>query len=513
MPYTPRVEIMIKRILCLATTCAVCSLLSISSAAQRLPKIAVPTNYNLTLAPDFSQDKFTGQETIQLQLLKPTSEIVLNSAEIEIQETTIVSRGVSQKAKVALDSKNETATLSVDRTMQPGPAMVTIRYTGTLNNELRGFYLGKEEDGKKYAGTQMEATDARRAFPCFDEPEYKATFDITVVADLQHTVISNSKIIFDSPGPDAGKHTVKFATTPKISSYLVAVVVGDFEFVEGSADGIPIRVYTTPGRKQLASYGLETAEQAIKYYDQYFGIKYPFGKLDLIALPDFAAGAMENPGAIVAREVFLLVDEQHSTVNQKRIVAEGMAHEIAHQWFGDLVTMKWWDDSWLNEGFAMWMQDKSVATWSPQFNALVDDVLSPYSFLGPDATMTQDSLVHTHPVHQAAETPGEITELFDAISYGKGASVLWMVEAYLGPEVFRKGVQNYLKQHSYSNATSEDFWNALTAASEKPVDRIMRDFIYQAGVPMVSVASRCAGDTTTVSLSQQRYFTDRQSFN
>ena len=446
-------------------------LLSPLGTAQRLPRIAAPTNYNLTLTPDFTQDNFAGDETIQIQVLKPTSEIVLNAAEIDFHEISVRSGDVSQTARVTLDPKNEMATLAFDQTIQPGPATVTIHYAGILNDQLRGFYLGREEGGKKYAGTQLEATDARRAFPSFDEPEYKATFDITVIADQHHTVISNSQVISDSPGPGDAKHTVRFATTPRMSCYLVAVIVGDFEYIEGSADGIPIRAYTTPGKKHLAGFALDTAEHSIKYFDQYFGIKYPFAKLDLIGLPDFAAGAMENTGAITSREVSLLLDDRTASLNQKRLVAEDMAHEIAHQWFGDLVTMKWWDDSWLNEGFAMWMQTKSVATWKPELNVLVDDVLNPDAFLGPDATLAEDSLLNTHAVRQSAETPGQITELFDAISYGKGASVLWMIEEYLGPEVFRKGVDTYIRQHAYGSATSEDFWNALAAVSGKPVDQ------------------------------------------
>jgi len=481
--------------------------------AQRLPGMAVPSNYNLTLSPDFAKDNFMGLETIQVQVLKPTSKIVLHAADINFEDSSISSGSTNQKAKVTLDPGTETATLSVDGTLEPGPAAISIRYTGILNDQLRGFYLGREDNGQKYAGTQLEATDARRAFPAFDEPEYKATFDITVIADRPETVISNGAVVSDLAGPEEGKHTVRFATTARMSCYLVAIVVGHFEYLEGSADGIPIRVYTVRGKKKLAAFALETAKQSIRFFNQYFGIRYPFGKLDLIGLPDFAPGAMENTGAIVSRESSLLVDEQNATFFQKRLVAEDMAHEIAHQWFGDLVTMKWWDDSWLNEGFATWMQTKSVAVWKPELNVLVDDVLGANAFLGPDATMEEDSLVSTHPVHQPAETPGQILELFDPISYGKAAGVLWMLESYLGPETFRKGVHNYLKQHAYGSATSEDFWNSLTAVSNKPVGLIMSAFINQAGLPLVSIEAKCRGNVTDVTLWQQRYFADRSLFN
>lgn len=481
--------------------------------AQRLPKVAVPHNYNLTFAPDFTKDNFIGLETIRVQVLQPTSKIVLNAAEISFEDARISSGSTDQKAKVTLDEASETATLSVDHRIEPGPATVTIRYTGVLNGQLRGFYLGREENGQKYAGTQLEATDARRAFPAFDEPEYKATFDITVIADQHHTVISNSAVVSDLAGPGEGKHTVKFATTAKMSCYLVAVVVGDFEYVEGSADGIPIRIYTTPGKKHLADFALEASKQSIKYFNEYFGIPYPFGKLDLIGLPDFAAGAMENTGAIVSREGSLLMDPASATLFQKRLVAQDVSHEIAHQWFGDLVTMKWWDDSWLNEGFATWMQTKSVAAWKPELNLLVGDVLDANAFLGPESTMDEDSLASTRPVRQAAETPGQILELFDPISYGKGARVLWMLEAYVGPENFRKGVHNYLAKNAYGNATSEDFWSSLSAVSNKPVSRIMSAFVNQPGLPLVSIETKCHGNSTNVTLSQQRYFVDRSLFS
>lgn len=471
--------------------------------AQRLPELAVPENYSLTFAPNFTKDNFAGDETISIRVLKPTAEIVLNSAQIDFQSVSITSDGNTQNASVTTDTVKEFATLKFPNTIQPGPATIHIVYTGLLNGDLRGFYLGKEQNGKKYAVTQFESTDARRAFPCFDEPDYKATADITVITDKDKIAISNQKVISDMPGPGADKHTVKFATTAKMSSYLYAIAVGDFEYIEGSADGIPIRVYTFPGRKQQGQFALQVAEYCLKYYDHYFGVKYAFTKLDLIGLPDFAAGAMENAGAITFREVALLIDEKTASTQQKKRVATTITHEIAHQWFGDLVTMKWWDDIWLNEGFATWMETKPVAAWRPDWDMNLDDVLDTSN------TMTVDSLATTRPIHQAAETPEQIQELFDGIAYGKAASVLRMLEAYLGPETFRKGVDSYIQQHAYGNSTAEDFWSALAAASNKPVDQIMPTFVKQAGLPMVSLKSGCEGKTTKVTLSQERYFFDR----
>jgi aminopeptidase N len=475
--------------------------------AQRLPELAVPDNYRLTFAPDFTKNNFTGDETIQVRVLKPTSEIVLNAVEIDFDAVTITSGSAIQKAQVALDKDKEMATLSVGNAIQPGPATIRIRYTGILNDQLRGFYLGKDTDGRKYAATQFEATDARRAFPSFDEPAYKATFDVTVTADQGMTVISNTKVVSDAPGPGDGKHTVRFATTPKMSSYLVAMVVGNFEYIEGSADGIPIRVYSSPGKKELGTFALDAAENIMRYYNHYFGIKYPYGKLDLIGLADFSAGAMENTGCITFREIILLVDDKHTAIDLKKSVASVIAHEMAHQWFGDLVTMQWWDDIWLNEGFATWMSSKPLEAWKPEWHLELEDVRE------TGRALNADSLINTHPIHQKADTPAEILELADDISYGKTAAVLRMLEAYLGPETFRDGVNAYLKQHAYGNATASDFWNAQSQVSKKPVDKIMPTFVEQPGAPLVSVKNQCSGGSTTVGLAQQRYFYDRNLFN
>jgi len=481
-------------------------LLSLSVAiAQRLPETARPENYKLTFTPDLEKAKFEGDETISVRVLKPTSEITLSAVDIDFREVTIASGGTTQKAKVTPEKEKEMVVLSVEKPLAAGPATIHITYTGILNNEMRGLYLGKDDQGRKYAASQFEATDARRAFPSFDEPEYKATFEITAVAEKGQVAISNYKVVSDTPGP-GDKHTVKFATTAKMSSYLAALVVGNFEYVEGSADGIPIRVYSTPGKKEMGKFALEVAEQNIGYYDKYFGIKYPYGKLDLIGLPDFSAGAMENIGCITFREVLLLIDDKQGSVDLKKTIASVTAHEIAHMWFGDLVTMKWWDDVWLNEGFATWMSSKPLETWKPEWNFDLDDVSA------TGGTLSVDALANTHPIHQAAETPAQIQELFDGISYGKAAAVLRMLESYLGEETFRAGVNAYLKQHEYANATAEDFWDAQTKTSKKPVDRIMPTWVKQAGEPIVNVKAQCSGNSTNVTVTQQRYYFDRSKF-
>ena len=486
--------------------CAFALVVASLALAQRLPAVARPENYKLTFTPDLDKATFAGDEIIAIRVFQPTSEITLNAIDIDFEDVSMTSGGATQKAKVTPDKEKEMVTLSVEKPLAAGSATIHIKYNGILNSEMRGLYLGKDDQGRKYAASQFEATDARRAYPSFDEPDYKATFDITAVAHKGHVAISNSKIISDTPGPGENQHTMRFATTPKMSSYLAALVIGDFEYIEGSADGIPIRVYGTPGKKEMGKFALESAEHVLSYYDKYFGVKYPYGKLDLIGLPDFSAGAMENTGCITFREVILLIDEKQGSIELKKTIASVIAHEMAHQWFGDLVTMKWWDDIWLNEGFATWMSSKPVEAWKPEWNFNLDDVSQ------AAGTMNVDSLANTRPIHQAADTPAQIQELFDGIAYGKAAAVLHMLEAYLGEETFRQGVNAYLKQHEYGNATAGDFWDAQAKVSRKPVDHIMPTFVKQPGVPIINVKAQCSGSSTRVTLAQQRYFYDRAKF-
>ena len=480
--------------------------LTISLAvAQRLPEIARPENYKLTFTPDLDKARFEGDESIAIRLLKASSEITLNAVDIDFHDVTVTSGGTTQKAKVTPQKAKEMVVLSVAKPLAAGPATVRITYTGILNDEMRGLYLGKDDRGRKYAASQLESTDARRAFPSFDEPDYKATFDITAVTDKGLVAISNQKVVSDTPGP-GDKHTIRFATTAKMSSYLAALVVGNFEYVEGEADGVPIRVYATPGKKEMGTFALDVATHVLKYYDHYFGIKYPYGKLDLIGIPDFSAGAMENTGCITFREVVLLIDEKQGSIGLKKEIASVIAHEMAHQWFGDLVTMKWWDDVWLNEGFATWMSSKPIEAWKPEWNFNLDDVTDTSN------TLNADSLANTRPIHQAADTPAQIQELFDGIAYGKAASVLRMLESYLGEESFRAGVNAYLQQHQYANATADDFWDAQAKTSKKPVDKIMPTWVKQAGTPIINVKAQCSGNSTNVTLTQQRYYFDRIKF-
>jgi aminopeptidase N len=470
--------------------------------AQRLPEAGItPENYRLKFTPDLGTATFKGDETIHVILKAPATDMVLNAAEIQFSEVTIMAGGKAQTATVTLDANNEQATLAVPTAIPAGTADIHITYSGILNNQMRGFYLSTTKR-RRYAVTQFEATDARRAFPSFDEPRFKATYDITLIIDNGDTAISNGTIVSDNSGPAAAKHTVVFSTTPKMSTYLVAMMVGDFQCVSGRADDIPIRVCSVPKNKDYLRFAETAAENILKFYDKYYTIKYPFKKLDVIAFPDFSAGAMENTAAITYREEMLLINEQTASVAQRKQVVDVLAHEMAHQWFGDLVTMKWWNDIWLNEGFATWMSNKPTESWKPEWNVSLDEIE------GTAEALDTDKIATIRPIRADAETPAEIDALFDGIAYGKTAAVLRMIESFVGASQFRAGINLYLRQHAYANATAEDFWNAETTATHKPIDKIMATFVNQSGAPLIGVKSECIGGNTQVTLSQRRYFSD-----
>ena len=464
--------------------------------AQRLPQTVHPDHYSLTLTPDLKAATFAGVETIDVTLAEPANSITVNSAEIAFQSVTVNAGGKEQTGTFSLDNDKEQATFTFPASSPAGKATLSIAYTGILNDKLRGFYLSKTAK-RSYAVTQFESTDARRAFPSFDEPAFKATYDVSLVIDSGDTAISNGPIISDTPGPGTGKHTLKFLTTPKMSTYLVAFLVGDFQCTSGESDGVAIRSCATPDKVALTPYSVEVAKYVLHYYDTYFGIHYPLKKLDLIAIPDFEAGAMENFGAITYRETALLVDPKTASVGSKKGVALTIAHEMAHQWFGDLVTMQWWDNIWLNEGFATWMENKPVAAMHPEWD--IDQLVAS----DEDGTLGLDAQPTTRAIRAKADTREEIEEMFDGISYGKASDVLLAVENYLGPETFRKGVHAYLSAHEYSNATAEDFWGAQTATSHKPVDKIMESLVAQPGEPLMTFGEPAGG---RVPVSQRRFF-------
>jgi aminopeptidase N/puromycin-sensitive aminopeptidase len=466
--------------------------------AQRLPGGVRPVHYSLTITPDLKAATFAGSETIEAVLDAPTSAITLNAAEIEFVSVKAMVGDFTpqfQTAIVVPDAAKEQTTFTFVQALPAGRVLLAIEYKGILNDKLRGFYLSKTKL-RRYGVTQFEATDARRAFPSFDEPALKATFDVTLVVDAGDTAISNTKMMSDAPGPGVGKHTVEFATTPRMSTYLVAWLVGDFKCSAGKADGVAIRVCATPDKVGLTRFALNAAKETLHDYDRYFGIKYPLAKLDLVAVPDFEAGAMENFGCITFRETELLVDTKEGALAAKKEVAETVAHEMAHQWFGDMVTPQWWDNLWLNEGFATWMETKEAAKEHPQWRFEQDAAAE------KNRTMDEDAGRTTRAIRARAETPDEINEMFDEIAYGKAGAVIGMVENYVGEEVFRRGVHEYLTEHEYGNATAEDFWNAQARVSGLPVDKVMQSFVEQPGVPLVTLSSGGAG----LPVTQRRFF-------
>jgi aminopeptidase N len=471
------------------------TLIATPCLAQRLPGNVVPSHYDIAVTPDLQSATFTGTETIAVTLKKAATTITLNAAEIQFDTVTVKSGGRSDQARVSLDPAKEQATFTVEREVPAGVAQIDIRYRGILNDQLRGLYLSRANN-RRYAVTQLEATDARRMFPSFDEPAYKATFTLTATIDQADHAISNGAVVSDAPGPGPGKHTIKFGTTPRMSTYLVALAVGDFECQSGSADGTPIRICSTPDKKGQTAIALEAAETILRYYNNYYAVKYPFKKLDVVAVPDFAAGAMENTAAIFYRETLLLADPRTASQSARKDIAEVLAHEMAHQWFGDLVTMRWWDDIWLNEGFANWMETKPLKAWKPDWHMELSEVQSNQS------AMALDSLKTTRPIRAEAWTPAEIGELFDQIAYEKGAAVLRMVESWVGEDAFRAGVNAYIERFKYSNARAEDFWGTLTRVTAKPVDRVMAGFVDRPGVPTIEPSVTCSGSGGSVSLAQ-----------
>lgn len=466
-----------------------------------LPTNIRPERYRITLTPDLNNRTFTGQEEVEIEVCSSTDRIVLHAVELEFHEIHLQRHArVLEPIAVELDEDRDTATLTFGETLSQGPAVLRMGFSGTLNDQMRGFYrsiyrLDGEE--RNMAVTQFEATDARRAFPCWDEPSIKATFAVTLVIPPERIAISNSPIIDDSVDP-AGRHIVRFAETPVMSTYLLAFIVGEFDYVETQTpEGVVVRVYTPVGKAEQGRFALDVAARTLSFFHEYFGIPYPLPKMDLIAIADFAAGAMENWGAVTYRETAILVDPRESSAATRQRVAIVIAHELAHQWFGNLVTMEWWTHLWLNEGFASWIEYLAVDELFPEWGIWTQFVYSDFS-----RALGLDSLKSTHPIEVEVKDPNEISEIFDAISYSKGASVIRMLAAYLGEAAFRRGLRSYLERHQYSNATTEDLWQALAEASGKPVKSMMDTWTKQAGYPVLAVEENAQG----LNLTQSRFF-------
>ena len=493
-------------------------------SSLRLPRFALPVHYDLQFEPDMKTFTFKGSEQITIVVSSETKTLVLNAAELSISDASIVQaldvasgmsvlpggterkvlvQGTIQRPTIELDAAKELVKLQFKSALAPGRYVLNCHFKGSLNDDLRGFYRSAYVDNGVthfLCATQMEPTDARRMFPSFDEPDFKATYQITATVDSNLTAISNAPIAkTDKQGN--GKKVVKFEVTPKMSSYLVALIIGDLKSSATKvSNGIPITVWTTPGKEHLAEYALNTAAEILPVQEKYFGIPYPGKKLDLIALPDFDAGAMENLGAITFREARLLVDNKTGTSFLKRTIASIEAHEMAHQWFGDLVTMRWWDDLWLNEAFATWMATKTVNIIHPEWRFLA-------KFVGVrNDAMGDDQLQSTRAIHAHVSNPAQAVEMFDGITYEKGASILRMLEVFVGVDTFQKGIHDYLSSHAFGNAMTEELWKAIATASgdSVAVPEVMKAWVYQAGFPLLTVGAQAPEQP--VNLDQSRYF-------
>src|SRR5262245_29700423 len=466
----------------------------------RLPTTVVPSRYDLRLEPDLDNATFTGEETIAVEVREAVSEIALNAVELRIESAVVEdATGAVLEGSVSLDEAAERARIRFPAPLATGPARVRLRFAGTLNDRLHGFYRSSYKDAAgvahTIAATQFEATDARRAFPCWDEPAAKAVFGVTLVVPEGLAAISNTAVASESPA-SAGRRAVTFAASIRMSPYLVALVVGELEATPPVMVGkTPLRIWCVPGKLPLTRVAQQIGAFSLDFFERYYGLPYPGDKLDLLAIPDFAAGAMENLGAVTFRETALLVDEAAASHTEIERVADVVAHEIAHMWFGDLVTMSWWNGIWLNEAFATFMELLAVDAWKPEWKRWVTFGTS------RAAAMGVDGLQNTRPIEYEVKAPRDCEAMFDLLTYEKGASVLRMLEQHLGPDVFREGVRLYLDRHRFANAETTDLWKALGDAARQPIPAVMDGWIFRPGYPVVTVEP----DGQGLRLSQQRF--------
>lgn len=463
--------------------------------------------YEITLEPDLRAARFAGHEDVLLRVLASTDRIVLNAAELKVSSASLVGRSGSRvSCEPLLDEAEERLILRLDKTVPPGEWTLQVDFEGILNDKLHGFYRSvyRDADGddQTIATTQFEATDARRAFPCWDEPDRKAVFAVSLDVDNGLNVYSNTRVS-STETLTATKKRVRFADTPKMSTYLVAFVVGPLVSTDPvDVDGVALSVVHAPGKAHLTPFALEVGAHALRYFTRWFGIDYPGDKLDLIAIPDFAFGAMENLGAVTFRETALLVDLASSSRVEQERIADVVSHEIAHMWFGDLVTMKWWNGIWLNEAFATFAEMACVDAFRPNWQRWVTFGIS------RSAAMATDELSTTRPIEFPVERPEEAQGMFDILTYEKGAGVLRMLEQYLGTDTFLDGLRRYLDAHLFGNAETTDLWDAIEDASSEPVRSVMDSWIFQGGHPAVGCSIESGPSGTALRLSQEPFRLD-----
>jgi len=468
---------------------------------HRLPLNIIPKNYDLIFEPNLKDFTFKGKETIKINLKESAEKIILHSKDLDIKKIFLDEKEIDT-LNIKFNKDFEIMIINLPKKVSSGNHKLYIEFNGILNEDLLGFYRSKyfdEKGNEKYiATTQFEAPYARKAFPCFDEPSFKATFNVSLIIDQNLKAISNMpEVSSKTYEEDLSKKILKFEKTPPMSIYLLYLGVGDFEWVEDKYKDVLIRVITLPKKSSKGHFALDVAKKCLEYFENYSKVDYPLPKLDMLAIPDFAAGAMENWGAITYREILLLFDEEKTSIRVKKRIAEVIAHEIWHQWSGNLVTMQWWDDLWLNESFATYMAYKVIHHWFPKWD-MWDDFLEAET----SRAFSEDALKTTHPIAVKVNSANEIEEIFDAISYSKGGSVLRMIDSFLGEEIFREGVSKYLKKYSYKNAKAENLWEELEKSSKNPhIKKLMENWINTSGYPLVSVEEKDGN----LSLFQERF--------
>jgi aminopeptidase N len=474
----------------------------------KLPKQVVPEEYAIRITPDLEKHTFSGSETIKLNVREPVRQLVLNALEIKIESAVIDGKPIPATA-IKLDPKQETLTLTLANELSAGAHEIELKFTGKINQQGQGLYYAPyQEQGtgakKVMLGTQFEATDARRFFPCWDEPSFRARFQLTVIVPANFTAVSNMPV--EKETKITGGKEVRFAATPAMASYLNVFCAGELDAISEKKGAVNHGVLATKGKAEMGRYALESSQQILDYFNDYFGVPYPLPKLDHIAVPGGFGGAMENWGGITYYESRLLFDPEKSSAETKQNIYEVIAHETAHMWFGDLVTMAWWDNLWLNEGFASWMGTKCTAKFNPEWETWLSKNVprdpSRRHGIGKESAMEGDARSTTHPIQQPIASEAEANSAFDDITYRKGMSFIRMLESFLGEEVFRDGIRKYMAAHKLSNSTTADLWKALAEASGKPVEEIAAAWTQQPGFPVVKVARDAGGKIT---LTQERF--------
>ncbi len=493
----------------LAASAAPRAAASTDQVTTQLPRGVRPLHYDIAIVPNAKDASFSAQATIDIEVTAATSSITLNAADLKFTRATLSPKtGAALTPAIAVDEATQTATFRFAKPLARGRYKLALAYTGIIGSQAVGLFsldYATSEGKRRALFTQFENSDARRMIPSWDEPAYKATFALRATVPKGEMAVSNMPVKSSATLPD-GRVTVTFADSPKMSTYLLFFALGDFERATANVDGTELGVVTRRGSLPEAAFALESSKTILREYNDYFGMPYPLPKLDNIAGPGRSQffGAMENWGAIFTFEYALLLDPAISTQRDKQEVFATAAHEMAHQWFGDLVTMRWWDDLWLNEGFASWMETRMMARLHPEWNTALDTVNS------RDAAMRRDALATTHPVVQHVETVEQASQAFDEITYQKGEAVIRMLEAYVGEDAWRRGVRAYMRQHAYGNTASSDLWRQVERAAAKPVTAIAHDFTLQPGVPLVRVAAPvCKDGRMTVELTQSEFSRDQ----